>query len=148
MRFAVNRFAESYVPTSSVAFYVKTVELENKSIKLQIWDMPTSGGGQERTLGNYYRGAQGIMVLYDVTSIESFANVESWFKEIDRYGFGNVSVMLVGNKCDVMERKTTTLQGEGLAQRFNVPFIETSAFSCTNVTEAFLQLTGAILHQL
>uniref|UniRef100_A0A6B2LPT7 Uncharacterized protein n=1 Tax=Arcella intermedia TaxID=1963864 RepID=A0A6B2LPT7_9EUKA len=144
MRLSDDTFTESYLSTIGVDFKIRNVEVENKVIKLQIWD--TAGQERFRTItSSYYKGAHGIMVLYDVTSRESFANVEHWFQEVSKYGTENVKILLVGNKCDtVFERKVTTVQGEGLAQKHNALFIETSARTNTNVEEAFLKLALAV----
>jgi Ras-related protein Rab-1A len=74
------------------------VELDGKCIKLQIWD--TAGQERFRTISStYYRGAHGIIVVYDITNRESFNNVKRWLKEIDKYARENVNKLLVGNKC-------------------------------------------------
>ena len=83
---------------------IRTVELEGKTVKLQIWD--TAGQERFRTItSSYYRGAHGIIVVYDVTDAESFNNVKQWLQEIDRYACENVNKLLVGNKCDLTTKK-------------------------------------------
>ena len=117
------------------------MELEDKIIKLQIWD--TAGQERFRTItSSYYRGAHGIIVVYDVTDLESFNNVKQWLHEIDRYASENVNKLLVGNKCDLTEkRKITNEMGKELAESINIDFIETSAKESTNVELAFVQMS-------
>jgi Ras-related protein Rab-1A len=83
---------------------IRTIELDGKSIKLQIWD--TAGQERFRTItSSYYRGAHGIIVVYDCTDQESFNNVKQWLEEIDRYACDNVNKLLVGNKFDLTTKK-------------------------------------------
>ena len=84
LRFADDTYTESYISTIGVDFKIRTLELDGKTIKLQIWD--TAGQERFRTItSSYYRGAHGIIVVYDVTDQESFNNVKQWMNEIDRY---------------------------------------------------------------
>merc|ERR1712010_195769 len=100
LRFADDTYAESYISTIGVDFKIRTINLEGKTIKLQIWD--TAGQERFRTItSSYYRGAHGIIVVYDITDAESFTNVKQWLNEIDRYANENVNKLLVGNKSDL-----------------------------------------------
>lgn len=96
-------------------------------VKLQIWD--TAGQERFRTItSSYYRGANGIIVVYDVTDRESFANVKQWLHEIDRYASENVHKLLVGNKIDLEKKRVvSTEEGREFAQSIGIEFIETSA---------------------
>ena len=109
LRFADDTYTESYISTIGVDFKIRTIELDGKTIKLQIWD--TAGQERFRTItSSYYRGAHGIIVVYDVTDIESFNNVKQWLHEIDRYACDNVNKLLVGNKCDLTQKKAVEYQ--------------------------------------
>ena len=109
LRFADDTYTESYISTIGVDFKIRTIELDGKTIKLQIWD--TAGQERFRTItSSYYRGAHGIIVVYDVTDVESFNNVKQWLHEIDRYACDNVNKLLVGNKCDLTSKKVVEYQ--------------------------------------
>ena len=94
-----DKWTDSYISTIGVDFKIRTIELDGKTIKLQIWD--TAGQERFRTISStYYRGAHGIIVVYDITNMDSFKNVKRWLTEIDKYARDNVSKLLVGNKMD------------------------------------------------
>jgi len=129
---------------ATAAQKIRTIELDGKTIKLQIWD--TAGQERFRTItSSYYRGAHGIIVVYDVTDNESFNNVKQWLHEIDRYAAENVNKLLVGNKCDLEgKRVVTTEQGKEFADGLGIEFLETSAKTSTNVEQAFLTMASQI----
>nr|XP_029123116.1 GTP-binding protein YPTM2 isoform X2 [Elaeis guineensis] len=123
---------------------IRTVEQDGKTIKLQIWD--TAGQERFRTItSSYYRGAHGIIVVYDVTDQESFNNVKQWLNEIDRYASENVNKLLVGNKCDLTANKVISSEtAKAFADEMGIPFMETSAKDATNVEQAFMAMAAAI----
>nr|GEU66063.1 GTP-binding protein YPTM2 [Tanacetum cinerariifolium] len=141
-------YLESYISTIGVDFKIRTVEQDGKTIKLQIWD--TAGQERFRTItSSYYRGAHGIIVVYDVTDQESFNNVKQWLSEIDRYASENVNKLLVGNKCDLTAQKVVSYEtGKAFADEIGIPFLETSAKSSTNVEEAFMAMTAEIKNRM
>eukprot|EP01006_Ploeotia_vitrea_P054052 TRINITY_DN67842_c6_g4_i2.p1 TRINITY_DN67842_c6_g4~~TRINITY_DN67842_c6_g4_i2.p1 ORF type:complete len:203 (+),score=13.04 TRINITY_DN67842_c6_g4_i2:157-765(+) len=144
LRFADDTYTESYISTIGVDFKIRTVELDGKTIKLQIWD--TAGQERFRTItSSYYRGAHGIIVVYDVTDAESFNNVKQWLHEIDRYASENVNKLLVGNKCDLASKRAVTFeQGKDFAESIGIEFLETSAKNATNVEKAFMTMSAQI----
>ncbi|XP_020594482.1 ras-related protein RIC1-like, partial [Phalaenopsis equestris] len=137
-------YLESYISTIGVDFKIRTVEQDGKTIKLQIWD--TAGQERFRTItSSYYRGAHGIIVVYDVTDQESFNNVKQWLNEIDRYATDSVNKLLVGNKCDLTDERVVAYEaGKALADEVGIPFLETSAKDATNVEQAFMKMTSEI----
>jgi Ras-related protein Rab-1A len=97
MRYADNSFTENFFNTIGVDFKIKTINLNDQVIKMQIWD--TAGQDRFRTLtSSYYRGAHGIIIVYDVTNKDSFDNVRQWMQEIEKFASENVNKLLVGNK--------------------------------------------------
>lgn len=127
---------------------IRTINVDGKTIKLQIWD--TAGQERFRTItSSYYRGAHGIIVVYDVTDQTSFNNVKQWLQEIDRYACDMVNKLLVGNKCDLVSQKVVDFHtAKEFADQLNIPFLETSAKSATNVEEAFVAMTREIKNGL
>ncbi|KAI0956633.1 GTP-binding protein of the rab [Taiwanofungus camphoratus] len=144
LRFAEDAFTDSYLSTIGVDFKIRTIELEGKTVKLQIWD--TAGQERFRTIAAaYYRGAHGIVVVYDVTDNESFENVKGWLHEIERYASETVKKLLIGNKSDLVERKVVAYSAaKEFADGLSIPFVETSAKTSTNVEEAFLTMSKQI----
>jgi Ras-related protein Rab-1A len=146
LRFADHTYTESYISTIGVDFKIRTIDLDGKTIKLQIWD--TAGQERFRTItSSYYRGAHGIIIVYDVTDMESFNNVKRWLVEIDRYACENVCKLLVGNKCDLAVKKVVSYeQAKQYAEDHEkpFPFLETSAKDSTNVDKAFLTMAAEI----
>ena len=141
-------YTKSYISTIGVDFKIRTIELDGKTIKLQIWD--TAGQERFRTItSSYYRGAHGIIVVYDVTDLESFNNVKQWLHEIDRYACDNVNKLLVGNKCDLTPKKVVDYTtAKEFAEQLNIPFLETSAKNATNVEQAFLTMAAEIKNRM
>jgi len=148
LRFADDTYTESYISTIGVDFKIRTIELDGKTIKLQIWD--TAGQERFRTItSSYYRGAHGIIVVYDVTDQESFNNVKQWLQEIDRYACETVNKLLVGNKCDLTTKKVVDYTtAKEYADQLGIPFLETSAKNATNVEQAFMTMAAEIKNRV
>jgi len=144
LRFADDSYVDTYISTIGVDFKIRTVELDGKTVKLQIWD--TAGQERFRTItSSYYRGAHGIIIVYDVTDMDSFNNIKQWLSEIDRYASDSVCKLLVGNKCDLVDSKVVdTETAKAFADSLGIPFIETSAKESINVEEAFLTMSSEI----
>nr|XP_027779219.1 ras-related protein Rab-35 isoform X3 [Marmota flaviventris] len=125
----------SYITTIGVDFKIRTVEINGEKVKLQIWD--TAGQERFRTItSTYYRGTHGVIVVYDVTSAESFVNVKRWLHEINQ-NCDDVCRILVGNKNDDPERKVVeTEDAYKFAGQMGIQLFETSAKENVNVEEA------------
>ncbi|WWC58621.1 uncharacterized protein I303_101165 [Kwoniella dejecticola CBS 10117] len=147
LRFTDNEFLtdEETAATIGVDFKVKSIELDGKKYKLSVWD--TAGQERFRTLtSSYYRGAQGVVLVYDVSSRPTFDELLKWFKEIDTYCGEGVVKMIVGNKVDKeFSRQVTTEEGKAFAERMGALFIECSAKTRLGVPEAFEELVRRIL---
>lgn len=144
LRFSDDTYTNDYISTIGVDFKIKTVELDGKTVKLQIWD--TAGQERFRTItSSYYRGSHGIIIVYDVTDQESFNGVKMWLQEIDRYATSTVLKLLVGNKSDMNEKRVVEYDvAKEFAESNKMPFLETSALDSSNVEEAFLTMARQI----
>jgi len=145
LRFADDNFTDSYISTIGVDFRFRTITIDRKTVKLQIWD--TAGQERFRTITSaYYRGADGIIMVYDVTSQESFDHVEEWLSEVDRYANDNTSKLLIGNKADLVDEKQVQEEvSQQFAQKLGIPLIETSAKTASNVDAAFLTMAKELI---
>ena len=115
LRFASDQFEDSYMTTVGLDFKIRTVEVDGKVVKLQMWD--TAGQERFRTItSSYYRGAQGIIVVFAVDDTKSFENVKTWVTEIERYAGEGVVKLLVGNKCDLEARTVSKEEAEKFAE--------------------------------
>ena len=95
---------------------------------------------------SYYRGAMGIMLVYDITNAKSFDNIAKWLRNIDEHANEDVERMILGNKCDMEDRRVVSKErGEEIAREHNIKFLETSAKTNINIETAFIQLAEAIL---
>jgi Ras-related protein Rab-8A len=148
LRYADDDFNEVLLPTIGIDFKIKTIELQGKRVKLQIWD--TAGQERFRTITQaYYRGAMGILLVYDVTNSKSWSNVRNWVRNIEGNAPQTVNKILVGNKCDLAsQRQVSTQQGEQLAREYGIKFFETSARNNLNVKDAFLTLATDVVERL
>jgi len=148
LRFSDDSFTPSFITTIGIDFKIRTIELDGKKIKLQIWD--PAGQERFRTITTaYYRGAMGILLVYDVTDDKSFANIKNWIRNIEQHATENVNKILIGNKCDLVDKKVIdTTRGKNLADEIGIKFLETSAKNSINVEEAFLTLARDIKSRL
>merc|ERR1711974_59727 len=144
LRFSDDSFTPSFITTIGIDFKIRTIDLEGKRIKLQIWD--TAGQERFRTITTaYYRGAMGILLVFDLTEEKSFANIRNWMKNIEQHASSDVNKMLIGNKCDLEDKRLITAeQAKELADEYGIRYLETSAKSSTNVEKAFIELAADI----
>ncbi|CAA9988698.1 ras-related protein Rab-1A, putative [Plasmodium knowlesi strain H] len=145
LRFSDDHFTESYITTIGVDFRFRRIKVGDKMVKLQIWD--TAGQERFRTITSaYYRGADGIIIIYDTTDRNSFLHIKEWINEINKYTTEETCKLLVGNKSDCKdEMEISTTEGENKAKELGIPFIETSAKDATNVELAFTMITEELI---
>ena len=158
-KFVNNLFSEKYLCTVGVEFKLKTLNLSsNVSVDLQIWD--TCGQEKFRSITKqYYKDAQGILLVFDLTSKKSFLELEYWIEEINSViklnsiyantnnTYCNTSIILIGNKRDLIkEREISYLEASNFAKKHNIEYIEVSAKESTNINECFENITWTVVH--
>jgi len=149
LRFAnENKSKIESLPTIGIDFKIKRVTIGDKRLKLQIWD--TAGQERYRTITtSYYRGSQGILLVYDITDKNSFSSIRNWLSQIKQHADANVVKILIGNKSDMqISRQVSYAEGEELAREFNMKFFETSAQQDVNVELAFMTIATDVYENL
>ncbi len=145
-RYTDNTFQDAYLSTIGFDFKYKLVTLEDgKIVKVQLWD--TAGEERFRTIAkSYYKGAHGIVLIYDVTNRKTYENIRKWMNQIKDDSSSNISIILVANKidCENEFRQVTKEEGEVLAKNNNLPIFEASAKDNINVEESFKYLIEEI----
>lgn len=144
LQFTDQRFRQQHDLTIGVEFGSRTVKINEKNIKLQIWD--TAGQESFKSITrSYYRGAAGALLVYDITRKETFNHLTRWLEEVRQNGNPDIMVMLIGNKADLdSRRQVSTEEGERFAKENGLIFLETSAKTSFNVEQAFLQTSQMI----
>lgn len=147
-QFLEGKFRKQTTHTIGVEFGTKVISLGQRQIKLQIWDT----AGQERyraVTRSYYRGAVGALILYDVTSRDSYNNLPTWLQDAREQAWKEISIIAVGNKRDRKdERQVSFLEASRFAQEHDVLFLETSALTGESVQEVFHTLAQRILNKV
>lgn len=146
LRFADNLFSDGYISTIGVDFKIKTVVIGGKTVKVQLWD--TAGQERFRTIvSSYYRGADGVMYVYDVTDLESLHHVGKFNDDVKKYAPVDLPKLLVGNKIDCQNRVVSASDAEDLGKRMGMGYIETSAKTGVAVSDAYLKLVETIIEK-
>ncbi|KAG7279155.1 hypothetical protein CRUP_022350 [Coryphaenoides rupestris] len=147
-QFIEKRFKDESNHTIGVEFGSKIISVVNKMVKLQIWDT----AGQERfrsVTRSYYRGAAGALLVYDITSRETYNALTTWLSDARMLASQNIVIILCGNKKDLeADREVTFLEASRFAQENELMFLETSALTGENVEEAFIQCARKILNKI
>lgn len=148
LRYANDSFSPTFITTIGIDFKIKNIEIDDKRVKLQIWD--TAGQERFRTITtSYFRGAQGIVLVYDVTDRRSFESIRNWISQIQQHADVHVNKILVGNKCDMLDEKVvSTEEGQRLASEFGMEFWETSAKNDINVEQSFHSIAKSVKDRL
>ncbi|PRP88244.1 Rab GTPase [Planoprotostelium fungivorum] len=145
LRFADNAFTDNFISTIGVDFKIKTIEIDGKKVKMQIWD--TAGQERFQTITtSYYRGAHGLIIVFDVTNKPSFDNIKKWLDDIERHAAPSIVKCLVGNKCDLESKRIIdTRTAKELADNLGISYLETSAKESININSAFERLGSLIM---
>jgi len=147
-QFIENKFKKNSAHTIGVEFGSRIVEVAGKRVKLQIWDT----AGQERfrsVTRSYYRGAAGALLVYDITSRDTYNHLTSWLTDARTLASPEIVVVLVGNKCDLQEdREVTFLEASRFSQENGLTFLETSALTGEGVEEVFLRCARSIVNKI
>ena len=145
LRYTDDAFDPEQAPTIGVDFRAKTISVDGHRAKLSIWD--TAGQERFRTLTpSFYRGAHGIIIVYDVTDRPTFRHLDAWMDEVETFATKpDMKMILVGNKTDKEDRQVSTEEGRRFARRHSMLFIEASAKTKEGVEIAFKELVEKIL---
>ncbi|KAJ2722616.1 Ras- protein Rab-2A [Coemansia sp. Benny D115] len=148
LQFTDNRFLPSHDLTIGVEFGARMVNVDNKVIKLQIWD--TAGQESFRSITrSYYRGAVGALLVYDITRRDTFEHVAIWLEDVRKHSNTETTIILIGNKCDLeAKRSVSREEGEKFASDNGLYFIETSAKTANNVEEAFVKTAQDVYEKI
>ncbi|CAF1123977.1 unnamed protein product [Rotaria sordida] len=143
-RFTRNEFSLESRSTIGVEFSTKDVQVDGKTIKVQIWDT----AGQERFMAitkAYYRNALGTLLVFDILKASTFQNLDQWYNEVRANAGAECCIILVGNKVDQRHMRAVLYENaKRYADERNIPYIETSALDATNVEQAFRSLIADI----
>lgn len=146
-RFCDDDYINHHISTIGVDFRVKTIDIDNYLYaKLQIWD--TSGQERFKTItSSYYRGSHGVIVVYDISDLQSFKDVKKWIKELINFTSPNIVLILVANKCDLKNKRVVSFEsGKELADSYGILFIEVSSMSNININDIFYKLAKAVVN--
>lgn len=148
LQFTDKRFQPVHDLTIGVEFGARMITIDNKQIKLQIWD--TAGQESFRSITrSYYRGAAGALLVYDITRRETFSHLTTWLDDAKQHSSSNMVIMLIGNKTDLeAKRAVTREEGEQFARDHGLVFMETSAKTAANVEEAFIKTAKQIYEKI
>ena len=149
-RFVANTFTEEHQVTIGVEFATKAIELNNHQVKLQIWDTAGQEGYRSITR-SFYRNADGVILVYDISSKKSFESCEFWMTEIRNNSASDIIISMLGNQCDLVEanmREVLTSEAKAFSQAKNLNgFAEISAKSGSGVADAITEFCGILYDQ-
>mmetsp|Transcript_43193 Transcript_43193/g.115542 ORF Transcript_43193/g.115542 Transcript_43193/m.115542 type:complete len:185 (-) Transcript_43193:772-1326(-) len=146
-RYCEEKFIAKYISTIGVDFGVKSVAMENQQMKVNFWDL---AGGQEyfEVRNEFYKDAQGALLVFDVSSRESFEKLDAWLQESEKFGAKDMTIVVCGNKADCKTREVKPKEAQTWASKNGYPFFETSANTGENVGEAFKALFAGMARSL
>ena len=148
LQFTDHKFRHQHELTIGVEFGGKTIEVKNKNVKIQIWDTAGQEAFQAITR-TYYKGAIGALLVYDITRKDTFIHVTKWLEEVRNNSSKTITVILIGNKKDLEDKRQVTYEeGEAFAKENGLMFLETSAKTAYNVVESFNLSAQCILNNI
>ena len=144
-RFATRTYSDAYISTVGVDFINRRVEVDGRGVEFQLWD--TAGQERFRTImSSYYRGAQGILIVYDTTNMKSFNHLDQWLEDVDKHAGKSCKRVLLGNKCDMRSAKAVDFEtATAWAVANEIELFETSAKEGHMVDETFISLARQII---
>ena len=145
-RFVENKFLKTHLATIGIDFKTKNITVDDKEIKLKIWD--TAGQERFRNITNqYYKGADGIILIFDITDQNSFDKIQDWINQINsNTQTDEIGLILIGNKKDLDNNRIISFkEGDALGKELGIKYFETSALSGEGIDEAFKYVTKEIL---
>ena len=145
LRYTDNTFSSNLMNSIGVDFKLKNIPVDDKRVKLQIWD--TAGQERFRTITtSYYKGAQAIMIVFDLTDKDSFDHLKNWMSDIDRFAKEGVMKILVGNKADLdYKRVISSDTAKEFARKYGIEYLETSAKESVNIEDLFISTTKTFI---
>ena len=148
LQFTENKFRLQHELTIGVEFGGKMIDINNKKIKIQIWDTAGQESFQAITR-TYYKGAIGALLVYDITRKETFNHIVKWLEEVKSHSNKDICIILIGNKKDLEnKRQVTREEGEDFAKKNEIMFLETSAKTAEYVADAFINSAQVILDNI
>ena len=144
-RFIENKFLKNHLATIGIDYRTKIIKVYGRDIRLKIWD--TAGQERYHNITNHiFKGADGIVLIFDVTQESSFIKINDWIEQIkSNISQEEICLILLGNKCDIEERMVSKEKGKEMADSLNVDYYETSALNGTGINEAFEALSKLIV---
>jgi small GTP-binding protein len=147
LQFTSNQFRQTHEITLGVEFAVKTIDINNQTVKLQIWDTAGEEAFQAITR-SYYKGAICALLVYDISRRDSFEHCRKWLNEVKTYGEKNIFICLIGNKADLeQQRQITYEEGEVFAEENGLMFMEVSAKTAQNINDLFINSAKEIIEK-
>jgi small GTP-binding protein len=148
-RYSKGVFNTSYLATVGLDNFTKDEVIDNKTVRIKIWDTAGQEKFQSLTKG-FFRNAQGIMVVYDVTNVETYENLKYWTQSIKTHmgsDIDKISVIVIGNKIDSNEREVNKQEAEIYCSELGYPYFETSAKTGENVNKTIKYLVKEVLRK-
>lgn len=146
-RFIDGTFQEVYMSTISLDYKIKLINVDDLKIKIQLWDIPVQNRFMSITK-NYFKGTNGIILIYDVTNRNTFENIKTWMEQIEESKTEDLIIYLVGNKIDEEEnRKIKEEEGKETGTKYKLRFFEASAKNNKGIEELFIELVKEIINK-